>query len=269
LARASNREPGITGRFELFITGREIANGFSELNDAEDQGARFATQAAAKDAADEEAMYYDADFIRARIRHAARRWLWHRHRPPGDPVDRLAQHSRRHPVSAPASRGLKDADVLIIGASIAGASAAYFARLAGRQPTAIDAGIEAASSLPVALIDPLRGLEGRLVKRGEEDARTSFALIDTHNADGHAIEHGRGLGRPVPDAATMERTIAIGLCRPLARSPRRRAWSARGLARRARTTGIGLGTRTGFHHRAAGGQWRDAAPYQGVTAIDA
>jgi lysyl-tRNA synthetase class 2 len=65
LARASDRLPGITERFELFITGREIANGFSELNDPEDQAARFAAQVAAKDAGDEEAMYYDADYIRA------------------------------------------------------------------------------------------------------------------------------------------------------------------------------------------------------------
>ena len=65
LARASNTNPEITERFELFIVGREIANGFSELNDAEDQAARFAEQAKAKDAGDEEAMYYDADFIRA------------------------------------------------------------------------------------------------------------------------------------------------------------------------------------------------------------
>jgi lysyl-tRNA synthetase class 2 len=65
LARASDANPAITERFELFITGREVANGFSELNDAEDQAARFAAQAAHKDAGDEEAMYYDADFIRA------------------------------------------------------------------------------------------------------------------------------------------------------------------------------------------------------------
>ena len=65
LARASDTAPGITERFELFIVGREIANGFSELNDAEDQAARFQAQVAAKDAGDEEAMYYDADFIRA------------------------------------------------------------------------------------------------------------------------------------------------------------------------------------------------------------
>ena len=65
LARASNSNPEITERFELFIVGREIANGFSELNDAEDQAARFQEQMKAKDAGDEEAMYYDADFIRA------------------------------------------------------------------------------------------------------------------------------------------------------------------------------------------------------------
>ena len=65
LARASDTDPTITERFELFITGREYANGFSELNDAEDQAARFQAQVANKDAGDEEAMYYDADFIRA------------------------------------------------------------------------------------------------------------------------------------------------------------------------------------------------------------
>ena len=65
LARASDTDPSITERFELFIAGREMANGFSELNDAEDQAARFLAQAANKEAGDEEAMYYDADFIRA------------------------------------------------------------------------------------------------------------------------------------------------------------------------------------------------------------
>ena len=65
LARSSNSDPEITERFELFIVGREIANGFSELNDPEVQAERFMAQAKAKDAGDEEAMYYDADFIRA------------------------------------------------------------------------------------------------------------------------------------------------------------------------------------------------------------
>ena len=65
LARASDLNPEITERFELFIAGREIANGFSELNDAEDQANRFKAQVKAKESGDEEAMYYDADFIRA------------------------------------------------------------------------------------------------------------------------------------------------------------------------------------------------------------
>lgn len=65
LARASDKNPEITERFELFITGREMANGFSELNDAEDQASRFHAQMKAKEAGDAEAMYYDADFIRA------------------------------------------------------------------------------------------------------------------------------------------------------------------------------------------------------------
>lgn len=65
LARASDHRPEITERFELFITGREIANGFSELNDPEDQARRFHIQVQAKDSGDEEAMYFDADYIRA------------------------------------------------------------------------------------------------------------------------------------------------------------------------------------------------------------
>ncbi|UOD28914.1 lysine--tRNA ligase [Massilia violaceinigra] len=65
LARASDTVAGITERFELFIVGRELANGFSELNDSEDQAARFLAQVEAKDAGDDEAMFYDADYIRA------------------------------------------------------------------------------------------------------------------------------------------------------------------------------------------------------------
>jgi lysyl-tRNA synthetase class 2 len=65
LARASDANPAVTDRFELFITRRELANGFSELNDPEDQAARFRAQVAAREAGDEEAMFYDADYIRA------------------------------------------------------------------------------------------------------------------------------------------------------------------------------------------------------------
>ncbi|NMG33235.1 lysine--tRNA ligase [Azoarcus sp. TTM-91] len=65
LARRNDANPDITERFELFIVGREIANGFSELNDPEDQATRFMEQVKAKEAGDEEAMYFDADYIRA------------------------------------------------------------------------------------------------------------------------------------------------------------------------------------------------------------
>jgi len=65
LARESDTEPGITDRFELFIGGKELANGFSELNDPEDQAARFRSQVEAKAGGDDEAMHYDADYIRA------------------------------------------------------------------------------------------------------------------------------------------------------------------------------------------------------------
>jgi lysyl-tRNA synthetase, class II len=65
LARRNDDDPDITDRFELFIGGREIANGFTELNDAEDQAARFREQLAARESGDEEAMHFDADYIRA------------------------------------------------------------------------------------------------------------------------------------------------------------------------------------------------------------
>ena len=65
LARRNDENPAVTDRFELFISGREIANGFSELNDPEDQAERFKQQADAKAAGDEEAMFYDADYVRA------------------------------------------------------------------------------------------------------------------------------------------------------------------------------------------------------------
>jgi lysyl-tRNA synthetase class 2 len=65
LARRNDQDPEIVDRFELFIDAKEIANGFSELNDPEDQAGRFREQAKLKEAGDQEAMYYDADYIRA------------------------------------------------------------------------------------------------------------------------------------------------------------------------------------------------------------
>lgn len=65
LARRNDLDPDVTDRFEFFVGGREVANGFSELNDADDQAARFKAQVEAKDSGDDEAMHYDADYIRA------------------------------------------------------------------------------------------------------------------------------------------------------------------------------------------------------------
>ena len=65
LARRNDHNPEITDRFEFFIGGRELGNGFSELNDAEDQAERFREQVAQKDAGDDEAMFYDDDFVTA------------------------------------------------------------------------------------------------------------------------------------------------------------------------------------------------------------
>jgi len=65
LSRANDADPFLTDRFEFFMSGRELANGFSELNDPEDQAARFRAQVARKDSGDKEAMFYDADYVRA------------------------------------------------------------------------------------------------------------------------------------------------------------------------------------------------------------
>jgi len=65
LSRANDADPFLTDRFEFFLAGRELANGFSELNDPEDQAARFRAQVARKDRGDQEAMFYDADYVRA------------------------------------------------------------------------------------------------------------------------------------------------------------------------------------------------------------
>jgi lysyl-tRNA synthetase class 2 len=63
LARRNDTDPFVTDRFEFFVGGREIANGFSELNDAEDQAERFRRQVEEKEAGDDEAMHYDEDYI--------------------------------------------------------------------------------------------------------------------------------------------------------------------------------------------------------------
>jgi lysyl-tRNA synthetase class 2 len=65
LARRTTADPWLTDRFEFFVAGRELANGFAELNDAEDQAQRFQDQVAQKQAGDEEAMFFDADYITA------------------------------------------------------------------------------------------------------------------------------------------------------------------------------------------------------------
>ena len=65
LSRTNDQDPFVTDRFELFLAGRELANGFSELNDPEEQAARFRAQVVRKDRGDEEAMFYDADYVRA------------------------------------------------------------------------------------------------------------------------------------------------------------------------------------------------------------
>jgi lysyl-tRNA synthetase, class II len=65
LSRKKDSDPFLVDRFEFYVGGRELANGFSELNDPEDQAERFKAQAAEKDAGDQEAMFYDADYVRA------------------------------------------------------------------------------------------------------------------------------------------------------------------------------------------------------------
>jgi glycine/D-amino acid oxidase-like deaminating enzyme len=92
--------------------------------------------------------------------------------------------------------------VVIVGAGIAGASAAYFARRQGARVTIIDAGDGTASRVPVALVNPVRGTGGKIVKGGFEAARFTFELVDTLISVGHEVQHGRGVYRPVPNAAT-------------------------------------------------------------------
>ncbi len=91
------------------------------------------------------------------------------------------------------------ADVLVVGGGIAGLSAAYFATRAGRHATIVDEGIDRASDLPIALINPLRGHTGRLIADGVEGLHESLALIDALRSDGHPVVGGRGLFRPLID----------------------------------------------------------------------
>jgi glycine/D-amino acid oxidase-like deaminating enzyme len=97
------------------------------------------------------------------------------------------------------------AHVLIVGAGIAGASAAYFASKAGARVTLIASPSGTASQVPTALINPVRGTAGKVVTGGFEAARFTFQLIEELMQRGHHIGHGRGVFRPVPDAETRER----------------------------------------------------------------
>jgi len=94
--------------------------------------------------------------------------------------------------------------VMIIGSGIAGASAAYFAARRGARITVIDSGEGMASAVPTALINPVRGQNGKVIAGGARAARFTFSLIDALIADGFDVPHGRGLWRPVPDATTRQ-----------------------------------------------------------------
>ena len=125
LARGSDTRPGITERFELFITGREIANGFSELNDPEDQAERFLRQVEAKDAGDD-GRCSDADYIRALSTGCRPPAVADRHRPAGHAAHRQPEHPRRRAVpraarnSAPRLRiGRPGVSSRSVGAAIA------------------------------------------------------------------------------------------------------------------------------------------------------
>lgn len=94
----------------------------------------------------------------------------------------------------------------MIGAGIAGASAAYFLARAGWQVTVIDAGLHTASHVPSALINPVRGQSGTVNSRALEGMAFTWELLDTLLADGHRIPHGQsGVYRPVPDEKTRLR----------------------------------------------------------------
>ena len=101
--------------------------------------------------------------------------------------------------------------VLVVGGGIAGWSAAWFAMRRGASVTLIDAGVDRASDLPVALVNPVRGRQGRVVARGIEGMKATFALVDGLVADGHSIVHGRGVFRPLPPGSRDRATWAARL----------------------------------------------------------
>ncbi len=98
------------------------------------------------------------------------------------------------------------ADVVVVGGGVAGRAAAWFAARAGRDVTLVDDGRDRASDLPLALVNPLRGRDGRLVARGVDGMRATFALVDALRAEGHPIAAGRGLMRPLVDVAAEAAT---------------------------------------------------------------
>lgn len=96
--------------------------------------------------------------------------------------------------------------VLVIGAGVAGASVAYFAARGGARVTVVDAGRYAASTVPSALINPVRGQSGRVDPQALEGMRLTWALVDELERQGLGVPHGRaGVLRPVPDERTREK----------------------------------------------------------------
>ncbi|MGA2550582.1 MAG: FAD-dependent oxidoreductase [Burkholderiaceae bacterium] len=102
-----------------------------------------------------------------------------------------------------------DADVVIVGAGIAGLSAAYFASRRNRRCLVIDSGLDCASHVPTALINPVRGYRARLSPLDIEGARTTFELIEALRVEGHRLAFGRGLWRPVPETTQRDEWAAI------------------------------------------------------------
>jgi hypothetical protein len=184
LARASDSNPEITERFELFIVGREIANGFSELNDPEDQAARF--QAAGQGQGGRRRRGHVLRrrlHPRARIRPAAHRRLRHRHRPPGDAAHR--QPEIRDVILFPQMRRLSSPrHIAVIGAGIAGAATAHALARRGHQVTVLDAAGGAASGASgnlAGVFRPLPALDdgrlARVLRAGFLLGRRSFPLL--------------------------------------------------------------------------------------------